>query len=281
LLPHHTHATRDMRTDAFWARTLTTGLVLLGSVMIAGSLFSNESPHCAPSRDAVTTARRPEWLAQTFDAAGIPASIKRSRPWWADELPWRSRETPTSAFELTRQVGKMVTFCAVAGVGVIGAFTMPTHHVLQLCGAMTAVILGTCSIICMLLNSGTGDGLIEALVLLVFVAGAGMVAASAGLLMMAVPLIWGLVGTYALVLEAARSTEAPIDSSIQNEPREAMPVSGHLHEKTADQIMGDQGDADQIMAQIELSDDTGGTDAEASSSESECDFRGERALYVM
>lgn len=218
------------------------GATLLGTWLLARSMFSNETPNCAPSRDVTMSARRPVWLADAFDSAGIAATVSTPAPWWA----WRQEpETPTFAFEATRQVGQIVVFAVLAAFGVYGAASMPKIIVNCLLATMAAVVIATCGIVWLMLKDTT-DGIIEAFVVCCLVAFVVMSGAAAGGILAAAPILWGFVGALLRGLVGARA--------LFKAQRSADPMCG---KPSALQTQGD----------LQQHDDT---DTEASSSDSEC-----------
>lgn len=223
---------------------------LLAAWLLPSVVFSNAPPSCAPSRSAHLTARRPEWLAQAFDAAHIPATtVPPPAPWW--HFFRAPAPTPTFTFEATRRAGQFATFAVLAALGLYGAVQMPSKTARCLAAAMAVAAMGTFGTIHLILAVPHGwFDAFGALALVVLVLAAGM---AVGCMLAAVPVVWGCAAALSLLAAQRRAAST---GTMEVKPRGSILRGDHSQQPD---------DAD--------------TDTDGSDSVSECDEIMDEMLY--
>ena len=108
--------------------------------VVSGMLFS-DAPSCAPSRGSRVTsrARRPLWLADALEAAGIAATTQPSWPWL--------KSNPTEVFKAARQVCEISSFAILASASTFGVFVMDHVSVCSLVALQTTVAAALLAIV--------------------------------------------------------------------------------------------------------------------------------------
>lgn len=242
---------------------------------LADSLFSEEVPYCSPSRNAETTVRRPQWLAERFDAAGIPATQKQRQEREAF-APWirRPREIPTLAFEATRQIGRWATFGLMASAGVYGAFTMPEARVHCLNWALVAVIFVTLSVIATMLSQNADGGFFDTIALYVAVAAVAWLGVAIIGVLLALPIFWGAVGAYLNGLSfLLAAIDLSVDDTLTTKPNTIL-VDAALQAQGACKAHVNVQEGDDTEEDVSSrSTSAGSSDTDSECGSTECDFK--------